>query len=204
MKWLSNLFAEKTSVPEPPDHLFDPAWESPPGPQIDWAGFEVALAELIETEISRFAAAHKDEAFYGFALDCNANYCDILFCLNSPTALRVTAAEYHAKNPQSSLEGEMDALRWGTGDWKYHGFNLDAPKWEKRYKAALPVVGELSIAEDINQFLEAACRALIRAERSGIFSKLSLTEEFRVACMDHDEDILDGDQRLDQVRANFS
>lgn len=204
MKWLSKLFGGKAMEPETPDPPFDAKWKDPHGPQIHWAGFEVALTELIETEISRFAEVHKGEVFYGFALDCNAEYCDVLFCLNSTTGLHETATAYHTKNPQNSLEAEMDSLRWGLGDWKYQGFNFDAPEWESRYKAALPVDGELSIAEDINEFLETACRALVRAERAGVFAKLNLTEDFRVACIDHDENILEGDLRLDQVRANTS
>jgi len=204
MKWLSNLFTVKTSEPDPQDSLFDPNWENPSEPQINWDEFDAALAALIEMEVSRFAEEHKGETFYGFALDCNAAYCDILFCLNTVDGLRATAVEYLTNNPQSSLELEMERLRWSLGDWKYQGFNLDAPEWGKRYTAALPVAGELAIAADINLFLEMACRALVRATRAGIFNKLRLTEDFKVTCMDHDEDLLEGTLRLDHVIASLA
>jgi hypothetical protein len=178
-----------------------------PEPQIvsiDWLAFEKELAVAIEAQIWRFAPKHIKEAFYGFGLDCNASYGDILLCLNTPQALAKSAATYLSHRPSSSLQAETDSLRWALGDWKYHGFNINTREWPRHYGAALSKSNELERREDIEQFMVSACRALLRIERSGILSSISRTDDFRVCCMDHDENILEGDRRLHQLRGSIS
>jgi hypothetical protein len=206
MKWLKDFLSQQAteaSSARKSDPVAGSDWEDPISPQIDWTEFEIALSRLIESELSKFSETHEDEVFYAFALDCNATYGDVLLCLNTPTALHETALAYHAKHPNRSVDAEIDNLRWSLGDWKYQGFNLNAPTWTQQYSAALPFGDELSMEEDIEQFLVAACRAMIHAERKGAFANLSRTADFRIMCIDHDEDALEGDKRLARVRASF-
>ncbi|WP_339746976.1 DUF4303 domain-containing protein [uncultured Rubinisphaera sp.] len=115
---------------------------------INWSGLEECLYELIRDDIKRFAETHKHETFYGFALDCNSEYGNVLLCFNSPESLKQQAEKYASDRPNkaafdkisqklhedsgrkipltensSTVEAEELKLRWSTGDWKYQGFN---------------------------------------------------------------------------------
>ena len=182
-----------------------PSYE--PEPQyveIDWNAFENELVAAIETQIERFASKHTKETFYGFALDCNAEYGDILLCVNTCDALAKTASQYLKLRPNSTLQSEIDSLRWALGDWKYQGFNINTRLWSKQYGASLAKSDAPIGYEGIEQFMVSACRSLLRVEDSGVFNKLSRTGDFRVACVDHDENIDEGDVRLKRVRESVS
>lgn len=199
MKWLAKLFAATPKPSPEAKKRAEPEWHDA-GPQYDWTPFEIALAALLEEEVRRFGAQHPDEQFYAIALDCNAQYGDILICANTPETLDARAERF-AASEAGGMADARELMRWGVADWKYAGFNLDAPQWRTRYKAILPIGDELHQPQDIEGFLETVCRSLIRAERAGVFECLSRTPDFRIACMDHDEDMVQGDERLDRLRA---
>jgi hypothetical protein len=183
----------KDSHPPPPPP------QDQPRTDLNWDGLEEALASSIESQIAQLVEAHPREAFYGFALDCNAAYADVLFCLNTPESLEATVREYAERHKAEDIERERGALKWGLGDWRYHAFNLESVSWNTE----VPVLGdicELSNPEDAEKFLLTCCRALIRAEKAGAFQGLRKTPDFRVACIDHDEDLASGDKRLESVR----
>jgi len=78
-------------------------------------------------------------------------------------------------------------------------FNFESASW----RTEVPMLGdvsELPNPEDAEKFLLTCCRALVRAEKTGAFHGLSKTPDFRVACIDHDEDLASGDERLESVR----
>ncbi len=118
---------------------------------IHWTELEDRLYDLGAADIERFAAAHPTEEFYGFALDCNSAYGNVLLCLNTPKFLRAAISGSHLppevkdgyekakRSIEEALgmkvyedESEMAPekreieLRWSLGDWKYQGFNSDA------------------------------------------------------------------------------
>ena len=166
---------------------------------VDWHELETALTRAIAGQVAEFAQSHVDEEFYGFAIDCNGYYANVLLCLNTPDALTASARNYAGTDAPEVIERQMADLRWGLGDWKYHGFNLDSPTWPD----AVPMLedfAELPSEADTEQFIETCCRALLAAERQGAFSPLKCTADFRVACIDHDEDLQGGDTRLARVR----
>ena len=164
---------------------------------IAWVQLEEALARAIHSEIAKFAKAHPNEQFYGFALDCNAYYADILFCLNTPEHLETLAKEYADSNEPSEIADQKKEFEWGLGDWKYQGFNLDSTLWQSE----MSLLDEFAEHPgDTEAFLVTCCRALLAAERTGAFNQLRRTPEFRVACIDHDEDISAGEKRLEYVR----
>ena len=50
------------------------------------------------------------------------------------------------------------------------------------------------------RFMEMACRAMVRLERSGAFNVLPRTDDFATCVSDHDEGLSDSLQRLAKVR----
>lgn len=168
---------------------------------VDWQALENALAQSIHLQVGAFSAAHPDERFYGFAIDCNADYANVLFCLNTDESLEATARDYANEDTPAEVARQKAEMAWALGDWKYQGFNLDSRSWADEVPM-LDDFAELPNSQDTEAFLQTCCRALIRAEKDGAFDGLRRTTEFRVACIDHDEDVVDGDRRLDQVRAS--
>ncbi|MGR8932877.1 MAG: DUF4303 domain-containing protein [Gammaproteobacteria bacterium] len=170
-----------------------------PCANVDWKGLEEALLSAITSQVEVFAKNHPEETFYGFALDCNAYYADILFCLNTPESLEEAARKYADGGDEAAISHEKEELEWGLGDWKYQGFNLDTPIWETEVPM-LDEFAELPSSQDTEKFLITCCRALMRAEKKGAFLVLRRTPDFKVACIDHDEDVEAGDSRLNRVR----
>lgn len=170
---------------------------------LDWQSLEDAIAQAVSSQTAAFAASHPGEKFYGFALDCNAYYANILFCLNTPEALEAAVHRYSKRASPEAVAQQRNDLLWGLGDWKYHGFNLDSPDWAGQVPM-LDGFAELPNPNDTEEFLVVCCKALLRAEKSGAFSNLARTPDFRVACIDHDEDIAAGDARLTRIRSSLN
>lgn len=168
---------------------------------VDWQALEQALFDSIKAQVEAFSKTHQDDVFYGFAIDCNAYYANVLFCLNTLESLDETAKEYADHDDEASVTQEKSELEWSLGDWQYVGFNLDSPSWEDEVPF-LEQYSELPDDQQTEEFLNTCCRALVHAEQDGAFSVLNCTDNFRVACMDHDEDIETGDRRLERIRAS--
>lgn len=60
-------------------------------PPIDWNALEQEMLRLAKHDLTLFAKSHGDETYYGFHLDCNAEYGEVLLCLNSVEALEHSA-----------------------------------------------------------------------------------------------------------------
>ena len=60
---------------------------------INWAGLESEMLRLATEDVARFAKQFGNETYYGFFLDCNAEYGEVLLCFNS-----IEALEYSAHN----------------------------------------------------------------------------------------------------------
>lgn len=58
---------------------------------IDWEALEAEMFRLARQDIALFAERFPDETYYGFWLDCNADYGEVLLCLNSVEALEHSA-----------------------------------------------------------------------------------------------------------------
>jgi ankyrin repeat protein len=64
---------------------------------------EATLAADIKKSVAAFAKKHAKEQFYGFVLDCNAAYGDVLFCFDPTT------------NPDAHVKD----MKYGPGSFKY-------------------------------------------------------------------------------------
>jgi hypothetical protein len=179
--------------------------------EIDWGDLETRLFELCASDIKRFANAHSDETFYGFALDCNADYGDVFLCVNTPDDLSRTSTKYAAKHSEGTSEWEAK-LKWALGDWKYQGFN--SAEFDADWKAFQDAVEDASLDEEEDpetfqspstaRFLETCCRVAIRLEQSGTLSVLKRTPDFQVFVADHDESDETSWARLKAVEATLS
>jgi hypothetical protein len=175
---------------------------------IDWLQLQGRLYELCVDSLRHFADEHADESFYGFAFDCNADYGDVLLCLNTEEEFRKSSREF-PDEPQEWLDTE---LRWGPGDWKYQGFNTDfddssqrfADGW-KSYRAQISddTVAQFHSRDALSTatlFVESVCLVLIRMEHDNIFSCLQRSGNFEVFVCDHDESFEASRQRLATIR----
>lgn len=74
------------------------------------------LADFATQAIKEFSEKHKDETFYGFAIDGD------LLCLNSEEKFNHTIQEYKEKWGGYDSKEEIDTVYNNTGDWEYQGF----------------------------------------------------------------------------------
>ncbi len=172
-----------------------------------WDEVEERLFRASVQALLQFAQRHGDETFYGFSFDCNADYGEVLLCLNSETALAEWARKHYPAYSAQEVEKE---LRWNAGDWKYQGFNTDegcAEDWMKAWGQPQEEIQTAHLnapdeeADEIRAiFLESVCRVLLRMEREGVFGCLKVEPHFKTLVTDHDETLDDAWERLAIVR----
>jgi hypothetical protein len=194
---------------------------------IDWRTLEDHLFSLAMADIRRFADAHRDEQFYGFAFDCNSDYGQILLCLNTQESLRETALQYATNPPNKEVWDRINKalgfpsdeqretpaeyeqeLCWSLGDWKYQGFNTKAfdSGWASFGTDVLNACmdeeedKETFLKPTQDRFLRAVCRVLLRLEIEGGFQRLNRTDDFGTFVTDHDEPDEVAWHRLETVR----
>jgi len=181
------------------------------------------LGRITSTAIAAFAQQHQSERFYGFAFDCNAEYGQVLLCLNTEEDLLDTAKNLKADPPKPFLEKFdkmmeekygvkpkplyhdktvpeiVEDLRWETGDWKYQGFYdcNDDPEW-----AALAAGISEAHESDSETFLETVCRVL--PEIQVALACLNRTKDFRALMIDHDESVETAWSRLERLQSQDS
>ena len=174
---------------------------------MNWDEVEQTLFRAALTAMQRFASRHADETFYGFSFDCNADYGEVLLCLNSEKALAEWARRHYPSYSQEEIDRE---LRWNSGDWKYQGLNQDedyAQAWEKvwgptqeKIHAAYLEAADEEADEFLEIFLESVCRVLLRMERENVFAGLNKEPHFKALVTNHDELLEDAWERLEIVR----
>jgi len=172
---------------------------------------ESALLDLSTSSIASFADEHRGETFYAFGFDCNAEYGDVLLCLNTESDFAKTSLKYIAEwayGPEDLAE-----LRKNFGDWQYHGFNCEQPSWDKTWqphKDAMEgyIFSEEPSDEDRDDFIEAflrmVCRVLVQVERSGALDRVQQDAGFFTQVIDHDENEDEAEARLVDVRTQMA
>jgi hypothetical protein len=173
---------------------------------MEWPKIERRLLRASKEALQSFASEYSHVSFYGFIFDCNADYGEVLLCLNSEQDLAERAKHSYPNYSQEEIER---SLRWNAGDWAYHGFNVEARfarKWEKQWAATQERIQSAYFEDEDDEvselFLQSVCRVLIAMERSGAFNCVSRTPGFKALVRDHDEALDDAWERLDQIRAS--
>lgn len=199
MSWLARLLGLKTKPVEKGDPVGEEDITSP------WAGFdwkkaEIGIAALFERDLRVFIAAHKGVEFYAVAVDCNSLYGDVLLSANTSEALRRMAIDCAHSGSESEMTRELVEMRWGFGDWEYHGFNYTDDGGHARYRELLPDTDMMEHPDDRSMFLESVTRALLRVEASGVLADMRKTPDFKVLCKDAEEELEDAEERVQRLR----
>lgn len=152
------------------------------------------LLAFISSEVNNFIQDHPDEAFYAFALDTNAAYGEVNLCFNTEPMFAKTLSDYQNGRYGEEYQQPQDIwqLRYNTGDWDYQCF------------ATLYLIddGALEDGDECEQFMHYVCRSLIDYLQTDGFKAIPKTVNFKVLCIDHDEDIVDAQQRLQALDKN--
>lgn len=157
-----------------------------------------------------FAAQHEHEIFYGFFLDCNATYFEILGHLNTDVMLHAKAQASKLEHTELykgvMIETLIEDFRWSGGDWGYFQI-FDACGHDETYDRMIEdMIKHFTLTRRgidsriYEDFLDMACRVAARLERGNAFDGLQRTPNFRVLCADHDESVEDGERRLQRNR----
>ena len=170
---------------------------------MNWSVVEEKLYTASTAALDSFLREHPAERFYGFIFDVNADYGEVLLCLNTEAALHQWATSHY---PSWSSPEVDRKLRWNAGDWEYQGFNNETPssaQWEQTWSEVQESIASASLDDDdiSERFLESVCRVLLRLERSQEFLRINREPHFRTLVSDHDEDLQDSWARLERVRA---
>lgn len=145
------------------------------------------LVPLLEKALAAFLDAHQGERYYCFALDCNAAYAEINLCLNTEEAFEDFLNRYRqgpCAGPSESPEDLLD-LRYNTGNWKYQCFETFYTLEEDRLQARYGD-DEEALLRDMTAFNHDLLKRLLATDA---FRRIPKTDDFRVLCIDHDEDV---------------
>jgi hypothetical protein len=130
--------------------------------------------------IGRFAAAHPDEHFYGFAIDA------AMLCLASEETFVVTLAKYQAKFAKYFEPANIEALRTNTGDWAYQGF-ADLNDSNGFDQAAYAEHYDLDADEQrVSAYGQAMDKLLRELTAIKAFDCLTQTPEFSISRVEHE------------------
>ena len=158
---------------------------------------EPELLLFIESAITDFLLQNPELVYYAFALDCESAYGNVNLCFNTEEAFYKTLNEYQA-GAYSSLYQDRESLyelKYNTGDWKYQCFN----------SIDLYSEGELaSIYGDdyelwSEEFMLLCSKTLIEFLKSDCYNSIPKTDNFKVICINHDEDFFDSEERLKEI-----
>ncbi len=199
MNWFARLLGFKRRAAEQDTADSDEGAKSP-WADFDWKSAENGIAILLERDLREFIAGNNGEEFYSVAVDCNSLYGDILLSANTSQALLEKAREYSSSDAKSEIAREMEEMRWGFGDWEYHGINYAKDEGHARYKRELPDSDVLEHPDDREMFLECVTRALLRVEASGALNGMRRSVDFKLLCKDDEEELADAEERMKRLR----
>lgn len=162
----------------------------------NWERMSTNLLRYVERTIDVFAQKHGDIAFDAGALDCNAEYGQVLVCFN-------------AVSPDGSAS-ELE--RWDIGAWSHLDASqllaernpFEANLWETVERKFAEKLGDREIlwmeGEDPRaDFLRMATSVASRILGSPSIQHLKRTSEFEFIAIDHDEDVEEARSRMNAM-----
>jgi hypothetical protein len=127
---------------------------------------------------TEFLKNHPDEVFYSFAFDCNSLTGEINLSMNTEEELKDSF-----QTPE-----EFYSSKFSVGDWKYSCFDSDGISDEEFCK----------ITQDLKEnewtlfskkLLLFFTEILIEFSETECFKRIPKTDDFKILCIDHDEDL---------------
>jgi hypothetical protein len=178
----------------------------------DWNSIEETVFTLSQDHLKEFFKGHQAETFYGFCIDCNSTYGGLCLAMNSLEALSREAEKCcrdHWFYAGKTLQQAEEELRWEIGAWSY--FDLtNTETWHRAWQPIYDMISALTSEQpesvyddgtDIEEvFMQMACRVLLRLDDAGLFQSIRKSADFRLLCLDHDEELWIGEARLEHVR----
>jgi hypothetical protein len=169
--------------------------------EIDFKKIEAELLDFTKTAVSKFLAEHPNEVFYAFAFDCNAAYAEVNLCFNTEAAFAETLADYQSGEYKDSYQSaaQINELKYSIGDWEYQSFETKYVLTEDE------LFGDEDEEEEPgNEITETLLlhfsKILIEFTKTEEFQKIPKTADFKVFCIDHDEDLEEADLRLSTLQ----
>ena len=156
------------------------------------------IVEFAQASVSSFLQENAGLVFYAFAFDCNAEYASVGLSLNTEDDFKKSIDYY-----QSTAHGEyyktpegIYEIRYNPGDWEYVCFETFEPVTEDELAA---VYGR-DMDRQVDEFMDIFTHALVEFSKTAEYEKIPKTADFKVICIDHDEDLADAEERLNKIR----
>lgn len=157
------------------------------------------LLEFTEKSVAKFLKNHENLVFYAFGYDCNVEYGEVCLCFNTEEAFEKTLASYQKGPYGKRYEGEAGIfdVRYNTGDWDYQCFDTLYVLTEEELTPIFNAdVDDVTYNESLNGFMDLFCEILLDFSVTPTFETIPKTEDFKLICLDHDEGVMESDERM--------
>ncbi len=154
------------------------------------------LLQQLEKDCTSFLKQNPQLSFYAMALDTNAEYAGILLCFNTEQAFQASLKQYqNGKYSQYyQTEEQIMDLRYNTGDWDYQGV---ASYTVFREEELLQMYKE-DYQRAYEEMMDFNYRLLQAFCDSDIFQSIPKEKDFKVLCIDHEDDVLEALQKTQE------
>jgi hypothetical protein len=158
------------------------------------------LLTFTQTGVDEFIKENPALTFYAFAYDCNAEYGEVNLCFNTEEEFAKTLEEYQNSEYSQYYQTEKDIreLKYNTGDWEYQCFDTMYIMTEEEMAKLYP-----EIEPQINDFISIFCETLLDFTLTKEYDKIPKNDDFKVLCLDHDDDLKDAEKRLKKIKENY-
>lgn len=169
---------------------------------------ETLLSFTVDS-VEGFLAEHPNVEFYVFAYDCNAEYAEVNLSFNTEEHFEKTLKGYqsgdYAKYYQT--QESIDDLRYSPGDWQFPCFETNYVLSDDDLTAIFNTIypGRERV-EDFtawHDFVESLmvlfCEVMLDFTKTETYQKLPKTADFKVICIDHDEDLETALERFENI-----
>ncbi|WP_083858215.1 DUF4303 domain-containing protein [Gallaecimonas xiamenensis] len=150
--------------------------------------------------LERFFKEHKEETFFGFAVEILAEEGYFHIGASSLESFQ-TIVDSYSQAGESMEEILGEGIKWNNQEWEYFNLNYGSEVWDNSWRPMLTkiddykkYIGSLDdkrrgkALEDFSDAFEAAAReAFQRIVSSGILEKIKKTSDFRAFVFEHHE-----------------
>jgi hypothetical protein len=160
-----------------------------------------SLLDFTIKTVEKFLKENPKLEFYAFAYDCYAEYAEVNLCFNTEKAFEKTLKNYQTRKFSRVYQtaSEIENLKYNTGNWEYQCFDTTYILTEEQLNEIfndLPDDNYASWKKFVEKLMELFCECLIDFAKTETYRKIPKTKDFKVFCIDHDEDFENVIERL--------